>query len=50
MVVLGAFSLVQPSYARVLFTDPTGIKVLKAAIVLDLVALVSIRRILRVRY
>jgi tight adherence protein B len=49
-VVLAAFSLIQPSYAGTLFTDPMGIKVLKAAIVLDLAALFVIRRILRVNY
>jgi tight adherence protein B len=50
VLVLAAFSLVQPSYAKILFTDPLGIKVLKAAIVLDVVAFLSIRRILRVNY
>ncbi len=48
--VLVAFSIVQPGYARALFTDPTGIKMLEAAIVLDLLALVTIRRLVRVRY
>jgi tight adherence protein B len=48
--VLLAFSLIQPSYAKVLFTDPMGTKVLKAAIGLDVVAFFSIRRILRVNY
>jgi tight adherence protein B len=49
-VVLAAFSLVQPAYARTLFVDPTGIKILKAAIALDVMALLTIRRILRVNY
>jgi len=48
--VLAAFSLIQPSYTRVLFTDPLGSKVLKAAVGLDAVAFFSIRRILRVNY
>ena len=48
--VLAAFSLIQPSYARILFTDPLGTKVLKAAVGLDVVAFFSIRRILRVNY
>jgi len=50
IIVLAAFSMVQPSYAKILFQDPTGIKVLKAAIALDLMAFFSIRRILRVNY
>jgi tight adherence protein B len=49
-VVLGIFSLVQPSYAQVLFTDPTGIKILKAAIVLDLIAYVTINKLVKVKY
>jgi tight adherence protein B len=49
-IVLAAFSVIQPSYAEMLFTDPTGIKILKAAIALDLTALFVIRRILRVNY
>ncbi len=48
--VLGIFSLVQPSYAQVLFTDPTGIKILKAAIVLDLIAYVTINKLVKVKY
>jgi tight adherence protein B len=50
ILVLAAFSAIQPSYAKVLFTDPMGTKVLKAAIWLDLLAFFSIRRILRVNY
>ena len=50
IVVLAAFSLIQPSYARILFDDPTGIKVLKAAIALDLMAFLTIRRILKVNH
>jgi len=49
-IVLGIFSLVQPSYAQTLFTDPTGIKILKAAIVLDLVAFATIRKLVKVKY
>jgi len=48
--VLLAFSVVQPGYARALFTDPTGISMLETAVVLDLLALVTIRRLVRVRY
>jgi tight adherence protein B len=48
--VLLAFSIVQPGYARALFTDPTGIRMLETAVVLDVLALVTIRRLVRVRY
>lgn len=49
-IVLGIFSLVQPGYARVLFYDPTGVLALKLAIGLDLMALFTIRRILKVDF
>ena len=49
-IVLGIFSLVQPSYAATLFTDPTGIKILKFAIILDLLAFATIRKLLQVKY
>jgi tight adherence protein B len=50
IVVLGAFSLVQPGYAAVLFTDPTGQKILKTAMVLDGLAFLTIRRLLKLKY
>ncbi len=50
VIVLGAFSLVQPSYAATLFTDPTGLKILKAAITLDVLAFLTIRRLVKVKY
>lgn len=50
IVVLGAFSLVQPGYAAVLFHDPTGQKILKTAIVLDALAFLTIRRLLKLKY
>lgn len=50
VIVLAAFSMVQPSYAQSLFYDPTGQKILKAAIILDVLAFVTIRRMLRVKY
>ena len=50
IVVLGAFSLVQPGYAQVLFTDPTGLKILKTAMVLDGLAFITIRRLLKLKY
>ncbi|HVC45388.1 MAG TPA: type II secretion system F family protein [Candidatus Binataceae bacterium] len=49
-IVLAAFSVVQPSYAHVLFLDPMGQKALKAAIVLDAMAFFTIRKILQVNY
>jgi tight adherence protein B len=50
VIVLGAFSLIQPGYTQVLFHDPTGLKILKAAVVMDLTALLIIKRLLRVDY
>ncbi|HTW89108.1 MAG TPA: type II secretion system F family protein [Candidatus Binataceae bacterium] len=50
VIVLGAFSLIQPGYTTVLFHDPTGLKILKAAVVMDLTALLIIKRLLRVDY
>lgn len=49
-VVLGAFSLVQPGYANALFHDPMGLKMLKIAAGLDLMAIFTIRRLLRVKF
>ena len=50
IVVLGAFSLVQPGYAATLFNDPTGLKILKMAMVLDGLAFLTIRRLLKLKY
>jgi tight adherence protein B len=50
IVVLAAFSLVQPGYAGVLFSDPTGQKILKTAIILDSLAFITIRRLLKLKY
>jgi len=50
VVVLGAFSLVRPDYAWPLFHDRTGIKMLETAILLDLTALFTMRRIMRMDY
>ena len=50
IAVLGIFSLIQPGYADQLFYDPMGQKILKFAIGADFLAIVSIRRLLRVRY
>ena len=50
IVVLCIFSLIQPNYTDRLFNDPTGQKILKFAIGSDLLALITIRRLLRVNY
>jgi tight adherence protein B len=50
LVVLCAFSLIQPGYTDQLFFDPTGQKILKFAIGSDLMAIITIRRLLRVDY
>ncbi|HKV56530.1 MAG TPA: type II secretion system F family protein [Candidatus Binataceae bacterium] len=50
IVVLALFSLIQPNYTHVLFHDPLGIKAVKAALVLDVLAFATIRRVLRVNY
>jgi tight adherence protein B len=50
VLVLGAFSLIQPGYTHDLFYDPTGQKILKLAMGLDLAAILTIRRLLRVSY
>lgn len=50
VLVLGAFSFIQPSYTYLLFHDPTGLKILKLAIGLDVMAFIAIRRLLRVDY
>jgi tight adherence protein B len=50
VVVLFLFSIIQPSYTHQLFYDPTGIKILKFAVGSDILALITIRRLLRVNY
>ncbi len=50
VVVLCIFSLIQPGYTDQLFHDPTGQKILKFAIGADILALLTIRRLLRVNY
>ena len=50
IVVLCIFSLIQPGYTDKLFYDPTGQKILKFAVGSDLLALIVIRRLLRVDY
>ncbi|HVA77955.1 MAG TPA: type II secretion system F family protein [Candidatus Binataceae bacterium] len=50
VLVLAAFSLIQPGYTHDLFYDPTGQKILKLAMGLDIAAILTIRRLLRVSY
>jgi tight adherence protein B len=50
VVVLGMFSLINRDYANALFFDPTGVKILKIAAVLDLFAFITIRRLLRMDF
>jgi tight adherence protein B len=50
IVVLCIFSLIQPTYTHQLFYDPTGIKILKFAVGSDVLAIITIRRLLRVNY
>jgi tight adherence protein B len=50
IAVLCVFSLIQPGYTDQLFHDPMGQKILKFAIVADVLAILSIRRLLRVNY
>jgi tight adherence protein B len=50
VALLAIFSLIKPDYPRMLFTDPGGIVLLKAAIALDVVAVVVIRKVIRVSY
>ena len=50
IVMLAAFSVIQPSYTNTLFYDPTGQKILEVACVLDALAFLSIRKLLKVKY
>jgi len=50
IVVLCIFSLIQPGYTDQLFHDPMGQKILKFAIGADVLAILTIRRLLRVSY
>jgi tight adherence protein B len=50
IVVLCIFSLIQPGYTDQLFRDPTGQKILKFAVGSDVLAILIIRRLLRVNY
>ena len=50
IVMLGAFSIIQPSYINTLFYDPSGQKILEVAAVLDAMAFLTIRKLLKVKY
>ncbi len=50
IAVLFVFSLIQPGYTAQLFHDPMGQKILKFAVGADILALITIRRLLRVTY
>ena len=50
IVMLAAFSIIQPSYTNTLFYDPSGQKILEVAAVLDALAFLSIRKLLKVKY
>ena len=50
VVMLGAFSIIQPSYTNTLFYDPAGQKILEVAAVLDVMAFLTIRKLLKVKY
>jgi len=50
IAVLAIFSVIQPGYTDQLFHDLTGQKILKFAVGSDLLALIVIRRLLRVNY
>jgi tight adherence protein B len=49
-IVLGAFSLINPGYSRPLFHNHDGQKMLEAAVILDIIAYLVMRRIARVNY
>jgi tight adherence protein B len=50
VIVLIMFSLIRPGYFTDIVRDPTGMVILKTALVLDAMALFSIRHLLKVRY
>ncbi len=50
VVVLAAYAIFDPHYVHMLFYDPVGKKLLKAALALDLLALLAIRRTLRLDF
>jgi tight adherence protein B len=50
IIMLAAFSVIQPSYTHTLFYEPGGQRLLKIATTLDVLAFLSIRKLLKVKY
>jgi tight adherence protein B len=50
VIILAAFSVIQPAYTHTLFYEPSGQKLLKIAAVLDFLAFLTIRKLLKVKY
>ncbi len=50
VILLAAFSVIQPSYTHTLFYEPGGQRLLKIAATLDTLAFLSIRKLLKVKY
>ncbi|MGH7880692.1 MAG: type II secretion system F family protein, partial [Candidatus Binataceae bacterium] len=49
IIVLGLFSLIQPAYAESLFTDPAGVRILKLALAMEALAVLTIRQMLKLK-
>jgi tight adherence protein B len=50
IIMLAAFSVIQPSYTHTLFYEPNGQRLLKIATTLDVLAFLTIRKLLKVKY
>jgi tight adherence protein B len=50
VVILVLFHIIRPSYVDLLFHDPSGVRILKVALGLELAAFLTIRRLLRLDY
>jgi tight adherence protein B len=50
VVMLAAFNVLQPRYTHTLFYEPKGILILKIAATLDILAFLTIRKLLKVKY
>jgi tight adherence protein B len=50
MLVLIAFSVIEPGYTYTLFHDPTGLKIVKGAVIAEGLAFLWIRQLLKVVY
>jgi len=46
--LLALFTLIRPDYTRLLFYDPTGNRILEAAVAMDVIALFIINRMVNV--